>query len=909
MQRTEHHYFLLPIRLILSTLIAGLSLLYSQSSFAQISEAQARAMLADRGIPEDTLRARLMRKGYDLDNISPGQVPEIQTVILETIEEIEGQQQSDSRETSPTPALTDPAGQTEPPNLRPEPPTVPAQPVETNSSGIYGHAIFSSDALTPQQRRSDLLAPDLYVLGPGDKLGIIGFGKSEFEHILPINADGFVNPGQGLPRILLKGISFEKARELLFQRYSQFYSISRAEFQVTLQEVRDMTINVLGEVKVPGSYTLPAVNTAFNLIKAAGGPTDVGSLRQIRIIRGNETIPLDVYEFMADPSVAGNFFLQHNDYIHIPVVRKMVTIQGAVVRPMKYELLEAENLSKLIEFAGGAKPNAYLGDVKVTRYAQDKKLVANINWRELMSSGGDYILYNGDIIEIKSVEQELDPTVRIEGAVRYPGSYELKDEMRVSDLLGQSILKTDARRDFAYLLRYDPDGTYQFERLNLENAINNRNSPLDPVLQTGDVVHVLTRKIFADVNIFYVEGAVRQPRQYQIATGNELKLADAIVMSGGLLPEASDLGYVVRQDPRQPVLLEYIPIKIADAIENPNSAANIQIQSGDRIRVFDQKTRTNESMVAVFGAVRSPGSYPYGPGMTLADLVNLAGGMTYSADFNRLDIARIDFDVNSNPKIRELNASLPRDFATTMERDNSLELQPYDHIYVRTIPEFELQQTVRIDGEVKYPGTYPILKDKERISELIQRAGGITGKAFPEGAQLYRNLDSTGLVVIDLEEILRNQAAATNIVLRAGDVIRVPKSQELVTIEGYVNLQDAYSSEFLGGDDAISVAFRGERSAKYYVDEFAGGVHQDGSKRGIKVHYADGGVKKTKKFLWFNNYPKVKRGATILVGAKKIKPPVEKPERPTDWSTILRDTVAGATAVLTLLILVDQLNK
>jgi len=161
--------------------------------------------------------------------------------------------------------------------------------------------------------------------------------------------------------------------------------------------------------------------------------------------------------------------------------------------------------------------------------------------------------------------------------------------------------------------------------------------------------------------------------------------------------------------------------------------------------------------------------------------------------------------------------------------------------------------------------------------------------------------------VIDLNDILKDNKRPSNIVLREGDVIQIPKSRDLVTIGGYVNLDEAYTQGYLTGERTISVAFRGEKSARYYVDKFAGGVSKDGTMKQLKVHYADGRVQKTKQFLFFNKYPDIKKGTTISVGPKKVKPLQEKQEKKTDWGNILRDTMYQATAVLTLLILVDQL--
>lgn len=670
-----------------------------------------------------------------------------------------------------------------------------------------------------------------------------------------------------------------------------------------------MTVNVFGEAKTTGSFTLPGINTAFNVISAAGGPTDIGSVRRIKVIRGNQTLPLDVYEFMSDPGVARNFFLQDNDYIHIPVAQKVITIQGAVVRPMKYELLDQENLVQLVKYAGGPQANAYLSFVQVTRYMNGKAIIANVNLKELQDTGGDYVLFNGDVVEIKTVEDKAQNIVSVEGAVVFPGKIERRDGMRISDLLNQAVLKPDARLDFAYILHYQPDGTYKYQRINLQEILDDPASPENLTVSNQDMLQVMTLKVYVDPGFFSVVGAVKSPDTFAFNPDGRLKVEDAILLAGGLLPDASDLGYIMRFNPREPKTIEYIHLDLAKAVEDPMGSANIQIKAGDQIRVYDKGGRRDDVTVSIFGAVRNPGTFTYGPGMSLSDLISIAGGFKFEADPDRIDVSRSEFGGSNGIKVVQYTTTLPRDFESMERSDTSMTLKPYDNVYVRTIPEFELQRTVRIDGEVRYPGTYPLIQDKERIYDLIQRAGGMTGEAFPEGAKLFREGDGTGLVVIDMYDILKDSKRPSNIVLREGDVIQIPKSRDLVTIGGYVNLDEAYAQGYLTGERTISVAFRGEKSAKYYVDKFAAGVNKDGTATDIKVQYADGRVEKTSKFLFFNDYPKVKRGSYITVGPKKVKPQLEKNEKKADWGTILRDTMYQATAVLTLLILVDQLSN
>lgn len=898
-------------RVLLMGLIWLGALTCTQETAAQVTEAQARMLLAERGIPEDTLRARLMDRGINPDSINPDSMVLFQEEVLAVIREIEAEKANQQIQTKDSIVLKKAAKDTVQVVQKPVDPEKIPESMTVDSTDlplpVYGQSIFTNKAIDVFQRAEDMVAPDEYVLGPGDKLGVVGFGRSQFNHILDLGADGFVKP-DGMGRILLKGLTLREARSLLFQRYSQAYLITRDQFQVTVQQARLMTINVFGEVEVPGSYTMPAINTAFNALAAAGGPTALGSVREIRIIRGNQTIPVDVYSFMANPRSAKDYFLQQNDYIHVPVARKVVEVRGAVTRPMKYELLEGENLDALIGYAGGPKANAYLSDVQVTRYLQDRRVVAGVNYRELLASGGDYVLYNGDVITVREVRDEVDNTVTIEGAVSFPGEYAWRDDLRLLDLLQQSVLKPEARLDFAYLLRYNTDGTFRYANADLAAAMADPAGPSNPVLGRGDRVEVLSQKLFASRAQFSVTGSVRNPRYFDFDPDGGVRVSDALQMAGGLLPDAADAGYIFRRDPSEPKTVEYIPVDLHAISSSPGTAGDFQIRSGDQLRVFNKALRRDDLKVSIFGSVRRPGEYDYGKDMTLADLVSLAGGFTFDADYSRIDVARPDYKPGQSLKIKLVTTSLSGGVAPTAGQDQSLTLAPFDHIYVRSIPEYALQQTVKIEGEVKYPGTYAILKDKERLSDVIARAGGLNGRAFPEGARMYRMSDSVGLVVIDLVEVLRNPGSPSNIVLLDGDVIEIPKSRDLVTLTGYINLDEAYSEDFLTGERSISVAFRGVRSAKYYIDEFAAGISDRGARNRVRVQYADGRVKQSEGFL-FHRYPKVERGSTVFVGAKAPKQAKPKSERKADWAVVLRDTLAATTSIITILVLVDQLSK
>jgi polysaccharide export outer membrane protein len=193
------------------------------------------------------------------------------------------------------------------------------------------------------------------------------------------------------------------------------------------------------------------------------------------------------------------------------------------------------------------------------------------------------------------------------------------------------------------------------------------------------------------------------------------------------------------------------------------------------------------------------------------------------------------------------------------------------------------------------------------MASLVARAGGLTSEAFVGGAKLLRQFEDIGFVVIDLETALQNPGSTANLIVRDGDIITIPKQPDLVTIEGAVNLRDLYPTEFLASGNRINVGYTKGKNAKYYIENYAAGLAEDGRKRLITVRQANGKIERTRNFLFFRTYPKVEKGATVSVGRVEPKPeraPGEKEE--IDWGRVVSTTLAQATAILTLVLLIDR---
>lgn len=504
-------------------------------------------------------------------------------------------------------------------------------------SRIYGKSFFEGKTLRLFNSSSDAIAPDDYILGVGDKISIAIWGFSSYNQAFTIDETGSINPTE-TGRIYLKGMTFKDAKDLMTKRFGQVVDLHNSQIDFALIYSRDITVNIVGEVMDPGSYHIPAVNTAFNALIAAKGPNEIGSVRSIFIKRDGKTIKtLDVYKFLQDPNSNEDFFLQNNDYIFVPAAKKIVEISGEVYRPMSYELLDNENLFDIIKYAGGLKADAYTKSVQITRYQHSHSEIIDIDLDSLIKLNKDYALVNGDKISISTLPSKLLTYVEISGPVKIPGQYEYDKGMKISDLLSKSQGVTeDAYLDFGYVVRTLPDLSKQ-----------------------------------------------------------------------------------------------YIPFVPKNVINNPNSTDNVVLINQDVVDVFQKSNFENNLTVTINGAVHTPGSYTYGQGLTLRDLLLYAGGLLPTSTNNRIEISRIMNSNNGAPPYSAAPAIVKTvqigNDLTIDQASAGFQLQPYDIVFVRQAPAFTLQTTVSLSGEVLYPGTYVIMNKGEKIASLIKRAGGSNG--------------------------------------------------------------------------------------------------------------------------------------------------------------------------------------
>ncbi len=823
------------------------------------------------------------------------------------------------------------------------------------SSSVYGHHLYRTKNISSITNGADVKASDNYELGIGDEISINVWGRAEFSGVFKIGDEGYIKI-EKMPRLYLKGMKYGQAKQKISSTIGSQYNLSTSQIAISLNYSRVISVNIVGEVMEPRTYTLSALNTAVNALAAAEGPSDLGSVRRIQLQRaGKPNRVLDLYKFLLNPMSSEEFFIENGDYIFVPTIGKIVEIQGAVKRPFKYELLPNENLKALLEWSGGVNSNAITSSIQIRRFENERTRIMTISLDEIQKTGGDFKLQDGDILSIASVDggnPVSTKEVLIQGAVEKPTTYNILMNEGLRVLIGRAGgLKPNANKSDVQVRRYKND---LVQIINVDINKLEKDST-DFLLERGDAVVIATIDggNVEDSKSIAIKGAISKPGTYNLLLNEGLRVL--IGRAGGILPNtytgnfqiqriennetklydvslkeldslrqdfplkkgdivtmnAIDPDYFtnfgeilgavklpgryqieagktrisdflkkaeLREDANTPLVYLsrvqkdlsrlYFRISLDEVIENPASSENMLLQSKDELFILSKSILRESFSINVLGAVRSPGEQRYTVNTNLRDAIFRAGGLTFDADHKKIEISRVIIKqgepVKTIVKIIEIADTL------YIKNDSiaNFKLQPFDQISVRRMPGFELQRYITLNGEVKYPGTYAITSSKERLADVIKRAGGLTEIAAPKDATLVRTQDNVGFVILDLKNALTHKSSYYNYLLKAGDVITIPKARELVSVEGAV---DYPGIEQVG---RISMTYRPNRGLQYYIQEYAGGLNKEkrGSYYHTQVRYPNGAVKKTKRILWvFNDHPKIQPGCVISVGVKPLE--------------------------------------
>ncbi|HZY38647.1 MAG TPA: SLBB domain-containing protein [Mucilaginibacter sp.] len=693
-------------------------------------------------------------------------------------------------------------------------------------SKIFGASLFRSSSInfSPDLK---LATPRNYIVGPSDELNISVYGNSLANWRLEVSPEGNINiPGAGLLNV--SGKTIEQATEDIKRRLiANHYAIGNGtSVQVNLGNIRSIKVIMVGELVRPGTYTLPSLATAFNALYAAGGPNDNGSFRNIQIIRNSRIVrTLDIYDFLTKGDQKSNIVLEDQDIIRVPAYRLHVEMQGQIKTPAIFEPLPGETLQDIISFAGGFTDKAYTALIKVSQISDQQRRITDIPEADFKN----YIPLRGDLYTVDSVLNRYENRVTIKGAVFRPGDYELQKGLTLTQVINMAAgLKEDAFMGLGSIIRLEPDNTTEVVPFNLRDVMNK--SVADIALQREDVVNISS--------------------------------------------------------------------------------------------IFDLR---DSYTVTIKGAVRNAGDYVYSDSLSVEGLIVRAGGFSQGASTKRIEVARRTSGANPNMKNTPVAVVFKVDVDSLLNGTARFALKPFDIVSVYAMPGYEKQKTVKVEGEVLYPGYYTIQKKDEKISDIIGRAGGLTIYADAEGGTLRReniailgldknkadtaevarerisrlerlrerNKDSTSnediqqrnnYVGIDLKGILEKPGTSIDLMVDDGDLIRIPKQEQVVTVNGQVLYPSAI------------VYDKGESFNNYVLH--AGGYAPGALRRGAYVVYPNGAVRGTRKVLFFNSHPDVRPGSEIFI-----------PKRPERKSSSLQEILGFTTGLVSLVVLLVTVRK
>lgn len=616
--------------------------------------------------------------------------------------------------------------------------------LEPEVKDVFGRNIFANKNLTFAPNLN-IPTPADYKLGAGDEVIIDIWGSNQTTIRQTISPDGFINiPDVGL--VSLSGMTVKEADSYLRRKMGASYPVdgenADADIKLTLGNIRTIQVNVLGEVVNPGTYALSSLSSMFNALYAAGGIGDVGSLREISLVRNNKKIAtVDIYDFILNGNAAGDIRLQDGDVITVPTYRNLVDVAGKVKRPMCYEMKDGENVGTVVDYAGGFTGDAYKSNIRLIRRNGVEYQLYTVDSEDFDS----FMLMDGDSLTVEPMIDRYENRVDVQGAVYRPGAYQLSDNIRtVSQLLRKAEgLKGDAFVNRALLYREREDLTREVLSLDLKAILNG--TAEEVLLQKNDSLHVSSIHDIKDIGTVTVEGEVTAPGTFAFI--ENMTIEDLIIQAGGLLESASTVKIDVSRRIKNQASMEQpdsigqiytLTFKDGYAVEGQK---DFVLQPYDHVAVRRSPGYFAQTTVTVSGEVIFPGTYVLTHKTErISDLVKKAGGVNSWAyikgarlqrkmneDEKRRVESALDFldSAKDSIDVDKINASnsyyVGIDLAKALGNpgsDADLVLREGDELIV---PEYV--NTVKISGNVMYPNT--VTYDPNfRVKDYVEMAGG-----------------------------------------------------------------------------------------------------------------------------------------------------------------------------------------
>ncbi|MGD1455146.1 SLBB domain-containing protein [Vibrio harveyi] len=747
---------------------------------------------------------------------------------------------------------------------------------------------------------SDVPVPADYTVGAGDEIVIQLFGKENTTHRLRVNRAGIINfPSLG--PVQVAGMTFSDVRDSLNQRVKEQMIGVRSD--ISLGEMRTMQVFVMGDAYKPGAYTVSALTTISQAIYYSGGFSESGALRNVQLKRNGQVIrKLDMYDLLLKGDARNDIRLLPGDVVFIGALGNTISIDGEVNRPAIYEIKPGETYKQAIQMAGGFTANAYSDQIEVKRYAaKGARDALTLNFSQ--SHDQQTKVKDGDAVNVLKKNEELTRYVQIEGDVRHPGFIEWKSGLRIADLFQSVDTSFNSTADVSYAVivrEINPQRDIEVYQVNLANAILSPTSKDNLKLNSRDRVLVFNRFNNEDLDTLADQETVTKAKtleQAQLQAQQE-QLKEQEVMSSSVAVSSAT---PVEKDLKQPKIVfrgKEITKDDFEALKQNTrrtllAPVLLQLQQQSRLGLAPQ-------IAEVFGEVKHPGRYPITPRMTISTLIEAAGGLTYNAFTINAELARTVINSKDERASIDVERIDLRQAIKGSTADDAI-IVGRDRLNILEKPNVKLQSTVTLQGEVRFPGTYTV-RQGETLGELLERAGGLTEFAHPQGAIFTRealrlqeqkllnqyaadmraetakktfradsNMGSVisdpdktlkfveeanrskalGRMVVQLNRILKNERSA-DFMLEDGDFLFVPTFRNTVSIMGEVQVPITYLLD-----------------NKLDVDDYlnkAGGAKKQADEDRIFVVRADGSVYKPASGYWFgNNHEELKAGDTIVV--------------------------------------------
>ena len=650
-----------------------------------------------------------------------------------------------------------------------------------NGKHVFGRDIFNRRMLTFEPNMN-IATPANYVVGAGDRVIIDVYGASQKSEQLEVSPDGTITV-EGFGPIHIAGLTVSAANEKIKQELGQRYKSSN--IRMTVGQTRTISVNVMGEVTAPGTYTLSAFATVFHAIYMAGGVTGVGTLRSIKVYRGGRQLTVvDVYDYILNGKLAGNVRLADNDVIVVGPYDCLVDISGQVKRPMAYEMRKGESLATLLKYAGGFTSKAYKKGIQVNRVSGEQYSAYNVQEFDISS----FKLMDGDSVTVDSILERYANTVQIKGAVFHPGMFDLGGTNNTVRSLIESAggLTEDAFTAHAVLHRMKPDRVRKVLSVDIEGIM--AGTIADMPLENEDILFIPFRNETLNERTLTIHGEVQMPGIYEYAEDETVE--DFILQAGGLTDAASTARVDVSRrisDPGATQASDEIANMYSFVVKNGmvvDGDRSFTLEPYDEVYVRRSPAYQPQRNVLIEGEVLFPGNYALTTkNQRISELVKAAGGVTDQAYVRG---ARIERVMTEDEKFRNR----------------------------------QVLDLVRQKGQ--NAGLDMVMQDEEAADYDINQA-----------RDSVENDTVRYSVGIELDKALANPGSDYDVTLKEGDRLIVPEYNGTVKINGNVMYPN-------------TVAYSDGKKYKWYVNQ-AGGFGSRAKKSRTFVVYQNGTVSKAKK--------------------------------------------------------------